>query len=298
MTDHYIQKRPPARDLLAPLRELRENETAYRGEVILYYPERLPPDPGNELHLALAQVKEGSNLRSGIPRLRRAIETQRPRQAQFYFELAEAYRQNGELEPAISWYEQALKLRPEYGPALRSAPLALVLTGRLAAAEQALKKGLALAPQDPVLVSLLGEVYHRSRRLDEAIALLRESAAVVDDVPEAHNTLGAALWKKGDLDGAEAALRRAIQVRPDFPDPHSNLGSLLSRRGDIRSALRHLETAVRNDPNSAGIRFNYATVLLQSGAAELAREQLKAALRIDSNYALARKLLAELQAQE
>jgi predicted CXXCH cytochrome family protein len=295
MTDHYIQRRPPGRDLLAPLQELHEDQTAYRGEVVLYYPKALTPGPESELHLAVAQVKEGSNVRNGILQLRRAIETHRPAQPEFYFELGEAYRQNGEMAPAVSWFEQALSRRPGYLPALRSAPLALVLAGRFAAAEQTLKKGLSLAPRDPLLLSLLGEVYHRWRRLDEAIALLREAAASIEDVPEAHNTLGAALFKKGDFEEAAAAFRRAIQVRPDFAEAHSNLASVFSGRGDVRSALRHLEIALRHDPNSAAIRFNYATTLLQSGATDKARQELEAALRIDPNHALARKLLADLQ---
>ena len=298
MTDHYIQRWAPTHDLLAPVRERREEDTAYRGEVALSYPGRLAADPESELHLALAQVKDGANLRGGIPRLRQAIETHRPRRAQFYFELGEAYRQIGEMEHAVSWYEQALGQRPGYLPALRSSPLALVLADRLPAAERLLRKGLRLATRDPVLVSLLAEVLHRSGRLDEAIGLLRESAATIDDVPEAHNTLGAALLKKGDLGEAAAAFRHAIQVRPDFSDAHNNLGSVLGRQGDCRSALRHLETALRYDANSAGIRFNYAAALLDCGAPEKAREQLEAALRIDSNYAPASKLLAKLRARK
>src|SRR5258708_4089223 len=37
MTDHYIQRRKPAGDLLAPIAERREtDDTGYRGEVVLY----------------------------------------------------------------------------------------------------------------------------------------------------------------------------------------------------------------------------------------------------------------------
>jgi len=70
MTDHYIQRRKPARDLLAPLVE-RHDETgsrtnekpaAYKGEVALYYPSDLPP-ADKELYLGIAQVKQNSNFR-------------------------------------------------------------------------------------------------------------------------------------------------------------------------------------------------------------------------------------------
>src|SRR6185312_10838373 len=58
MTDHLIQRRPPPGNLLADKAEAVENnETAYHGEVVPYYPAK--PEP---LYAALAQIKDGSNL--------------------------------------------------------------------------------------------------------------------------------------------------------------------------------------------------------------------------------------------
>src|SRR5437870_4941315 len=55
MTDHYIQRRQPPRDLLAPISERRETEeNSYRGEVVLYYPRTLgnePDNPDRDLYL-------------------------------------------------------------------------------------------------------------------------------------------------------------------------------------------------------------------------------------------------------
>ena len=57
MTDHYIQRRRPDRDLLAPLPEMHDSErTSYRGEVVPLYPRHLPPGGESELYLATAQV--------------------------------------------------------------------------------------------------------------------------------------------------------------------------------------------------------------------------------------------------
>src|SRR5437762_5767935 len=59
MTDHYIQRRKPSRDLLAPLAERHETEeTLYRGPAVPYYPARLSSQ--DELYLAVAQVKQAN----------------------------------------------------------------------------------------------------------------------------------------------------------------------------------------------------------------------------------------------
>src|SRR5437763_10363188 len=63
MTDHYIQRRKPARDLLAPLTERQETAaTRYQGEAVLYYPPKLPATDQTELYLAVAQVIDSATL--------------------------------------------------------------------------------------------------------------------------------------------------------------------------------------------------------------------------------------------
>ncbi|HEY7391261.1 MAG TPA: cytochrome c3 family protein, partial [Bryobacteraceae bacterium] len=70
MTDHYIQRRRPAGDLLAPLVERREtNENSYRGQVVPYYPQPFPTGAESDLYLAMAQVSQNSNLKQGIAQL-------------------------------------------------------------------------------------------------------------------------------------------------------------------------------------------------------------------------------------
>ncbi len=92
MTDHYIQRRRPAGDLLAPRKESDNFEQgAYRGEVVSYYPVAPAPTPTNELYLAVAQVQQGSNLTAGIARLEQAIGRHKPARAEFYYELARAH---------------------------------------------------------------------------------------------------------------------------------------------------------------------------------------------------------------
>src|SRR5271166_70974 len=53
MTDHFIQRRKPARDLLAEIPERPGDANPYRGEVVLYYPS-VPPKAEDELYLAVA----------------------------------------------------------------------------------------------------------------------------------------------------------------------------------------------------------------------------------------------------
>src|SRR5437773_9518492 len=106
IVDHFIRKRPL--DSPDPKVEWNDGNTPpYRGEVALYYPRTLPRTPANELVLAVAQVKQQSNLARGLPELNALIARLRPEQAEYYFELAEAWRNSGRPDRAIELYEEA-----------------------------------------------------------------------------------------------------------------------------------------------------------------------------------------------
>ena len=122
VTDHYIQRRQPTRDLLA---ERAERQDAYRGPVVLYYPERLESSPGNDLSVAVAQVIQESNLAVGIPQLAAAIEKYRPSRAEYYFELAEALQKSGDLSNGIRYYREAVQRNPDFGLGLQRLGAAL-----------------------------------------------------------------------------------------------------------------------------------------------------------------------------
>jgi len=65
MTDHYIQRSKPSRDLLAPMKEAVDS--SYRDEVVPYYPSSLSPVANGDLYLAMAQTEDASNLKSVQP---------------------------------------------------------------------------------------------------------------------------------------------------------------------------------------------------------------------------------------
>jgi predicted CXXCH cytochrome family protein len=297
MTDHFIQRRKPARDLLAPRRETHDSEeNAYTGEVVLYYPEALPDGPAKELYLAAAQVFEGANLAGGIPRLQAAVERHRPEEAEFYFVLAEAYRRAGERERSIPLYREAVRRNPGLTAAVLSLSLALSGSGRLAEAAAALESFLSAQARRPAVLNNLGEVYLQQGKPGDAIRVLTEALAANPDLPEAHNNLGEAFSQKGERARAEQAFRDAIRIRPDFPTPHNNLANLLAASGDLPQAERHFRNAIRFGPRYAAARYNYGMALAQAGRAGKAVVELEAAVRLDPALAEAHNNLGNLYA--
>jgi predicted CXXCH cytochrome family protein len=297
MTDHYIQRRKPGRDLLAPLQEADDPErNTYRGEVALYYPPQLPPTPESELYRAVAQVEHGSNLQAGIPRLQQAIEKHAPNRPEFYFELGEAYSKAGNKNEAIHWYEEALRRRPDFRPALKELVVALFATGGLARATEMMEKAVATPPPDAGILTNLGNAYLQQGKLDEAKQALERALSVDPDVPDACNLLGLVWAQKGDRAAAEKHFRDAIRLQPDLAPAHYNLANLLAGAGDLAQAEYHFKRAITANAAYVDAHRGYGLLLVLTRSYDKALVEMQEAVRLDPGSAQAHSDLADVLA--
>ena len=299
MTDHYIQRHQPARDLLAPLQEIHTtSETEYRGEVDLYYPSVLPDERDRDLYLALAQVADESNLDHGTKRLAAAIEKHRPAEASYYFQLAEAYSKKGERTEASRFYEAALERQPGHAQARINFSTALSQSGQLDRAAQVLQEGLRLEPGNAAMLSNLGDIYNQGGDFAKAAEALTEAIRLDPDLPDAFHNMANARAGLDDPRGAEEALRNAIRIQPDFELALNNLANFLAEKGQSAEAETYYQKAVEISPAYAEARYNYATFLAGQQRMKEAEALLRQALRIDPRMANAHNNLGNLLASQ
>jgi tetratricopeptide (TPR) repeat protein len=295
MTDHYIQRQQARRDLLADLTEADARKPGdYRGEVVLYYPPTLPPIPENELYLALAQVRQGSNLTAGIPRLEHAIEKYQPQRPEFYYELARAYSMVADYDADIRWCRKALLRDAAFVPALKELAAAATTKGNLTEAAQALESVVALRPNDGNAFADLGNTYLRQGRVDEAQKTLQRALAVDGTMPLAHNMMGLAALRKGAAETGETHLREAIRLQPDLEEAHYNLGNLLAGRRAYAEAGYHFERAIHSNPNYVDAHHSYGVVLALTHSYAKAAAELQTTVRLAPSLAQAHLDLADV----
>ena len=296
MTDHYIQRRKPRRNLLAPKAELYEEP--YRGEVALYYPPSLPPDSPRELDIAVAQVKTGSNVKKGIEQLDQAIRKHEPLGGHYHHELAEAYGRAGDFTKAIETYGATLKKEPELRPALESLGRLLAKAGEYERAIVVLRKAVERRPGSAELHGDLGLAYMRTGQPAEAQRELMAALRLRPDSPRAHNNLGGVFVQLRNADAAEASFREAIRIQPDYANAHSNLANMLTAKRDFAQAEHHLKQAIALDVAGLEARFGYARLLAGTERFDEAEAQLGAILRLQPNLAEAHDELGTLLAAQ
>lgn len=291
MTDHYIQRVKPDRDLLAPLPEVA-TEGQGPDAIFPYYPPQLPRTAEDELYIATAEVKHGSAM--GLAHLQSAILRDSPVEPDFYFELGDGYSRAGKQDAAIHWYTEALRRKPGFRPAIKQLAVALIDKGQYAQAVELLRQAVAVPPADDALFTDLGNAYLRKRMLAPAQQALERALQINPEQPEAQNLLGLVAVQEGDPVEAEARFRKAIVRQPDLAEAHNNLGNVLAQSQKYEEAQYHFQKAVLIDPKFADARHSYGLMLALAQSYDQAVVELREAIQLDPGNAQTRDDLADI----
>jgi predicted CXXCH cytochrome family protein len=297
MTDHLIRRVPVSNNLLAEKDVSSESPAEpYRGEVVLYYPAQLPPTAANTLDVAVAQIRDRSNLKEGLPHLAGLIEQYRPAAPGYYADLAEGYLAVHDDARAIASFEEAVRHVPESAAMWLRFGRAMVEAGRWERAETILRRITGPRGNDPMALGLLGQALSQQGKIPEAKLMLQRATDLDPDLPDLHNHLGSLLARSGDWGGAEKEFRAALRIEPGVAEWHTNLANLLTSEGKADEARYHFELSIRLKPGYARSRLGYARLLADANHREEAEAQVKKAVEADGAMAEAHELWGYLLA--
>jgi len=141
--------------------------------------------------------------------------------------------------------------------------------GKLDAAITHYQEALAISPNYAAAHYNLGNALYDKGRLDEAIAHYQKALQIQPDSEEAHYNLGLALLRKGSVDEAIRHFQQALQIQPGLADAHYNLGLAFFRKGSAGEAIDHLQKALQIEPANPTIQYSLAWLLATSPQATL-----------------------------
>jgi predicted CXXCH cytochrome family protein len=282
MTDHLIQRRPPA-NLLAEFPERHGPGLEYRGEVVPY-------GDKDDLYTAVAQVTHQSNLDAGITRLQAEIARRKPERPEFYMELGDALQRAGRSEESVAAYRVAIEKSP--ASALLWARLAQPLraSGKSQEPLDAMLKSVQLDPDQPEAWYNLALLQSGLGDKKSAIDSFRKSIALDPEFADSRNNLGVVLAETGQVPEAETQFRAALSIRPTLPGAHAYLAFLSANRGDFAEAIWHFERAGDAAPD----QLNYGITLARMNRLAEARTHVERSLQADAGQPLAHDVLGGL----
>ena len=203
--------------------------------------------------------------------------------AAFYrFQLAELYRQTGQVDKAAAAYTEALVALPSYLPATVGLARTREAQGERPAAIALLETAVARLPQ-PETVAMLGDLYALSgdaRRAEQTYSLvdrIGQVAQATGSVYDRQLTVFDADHDR-DLAGAVARARAELLVRPDVYG-YDALAWALFKSGDLAAAAAASAQAMSLGTPDPRIEYHAGMIAAAQGRTDDALRLLTAAVK-------------------
>jgi Flp pilus assembly protein TadD len=221
-----------------------------------------------------------------------------PSSAEAHYGLGSVYLQQDKLAEAQVSFEQAVKLPASYPGTTPNAwnNLGLLATreGRTTEAIGYFQEALRVSPDYWIALENLGNAYRQQKRWDEARATLERAIAARPQEPEANYSLAMVYAQTDDTERAYQYLQKALTLRPTYPEALNNLGVLYLRTRRRDDAVAKFEECIRVAPGFDQSYLNLARVYSLEGDHEKARTLLLELLRQHPGHAQAQQMLDQL----
>jgi tetratricopeptide (TPR) repeat protein len=297
---HTLSLNPEDGGALAVLAELllQQNRVEESLELLLAASADGAASPSVYLTLGLAQMRT-NDLVAASQSLRHAASLA-PENKQVAYTLAQVLRRLGRSEDAASELAryQELQKQTEANEArvrhLRSSVSTAgeqLSEGRLADAEETLRQILAIEPDYPAALHLLGFVQLKGDQLTAATITLKRAVGLDPVNAETNFYLGYAKFLSGDLEAAQEATETAILIYEWDARYHAQLGFIQSELALYGQAREAFNRALEHDPDSLAALIGLGSVNLQTDRFDEAELHLRAAIALAEDNADARRLL-------
>ena len=199
-----------------------------------------------------------------------------------------SYHQAGDLIEARELYLQALAIVPNHPDAIHMLGNLCLQQGDAQSAIELLSKAVSIAPHVSVFHENLGVALRTAGDSESALISFRNAVQLQPEQHSAFNNLGSALYDLQEFDESIEAYRQAVSLFPDDAEYHYNLGLAFSKRLQFSDAENAYRTALQLAPNSSRAIESLASCLQDSGQTDAAIEFLESV----SPYREAQLLLA------
>jgi arylsulfatase A-like enzyme/Tfp pilus assembly protein PilF len=246
---------------------------------------RYGPEDDPKRLVGLAR-REGEALRlfragdyDGARQLCRQSLAERPDMALTWTQLASIERARGALDAAAEAGRRAVALRPQDPATVGLLGGILVEAGRPEEARKVLAPLREAEKPDPDVLIADGMALARLGRPADALAVFAEARRLDPGNPAVLVDAGTVHLMTGALDRAAEAFAAALALDPRAARAHNGLGVVAARKSRPEEAVEQWKQAVALDPRDYRSLFNIGTTLRGLGREAEARPYLEAYLR-------------------
>jgi Flp pilus assembly protein TadD len=224
-----------------------------------------------------------------------------PKNSEFYDLLGVALSRNkGNLNEAEAAFSKALELDANNYDAIINLGETETANGDIEKAITLFENSVKDHPQQSPFYIFLGRLYEAQHDWKKAESTYQRALVVKpDDALAANNLAKVLIAEGGNYDTALSLAQTARQSLPDSPVVADTLGWIYYQKGAYTSAVGLLEESVKlreknNFPDNADVHYHLGLAYAKTDQRRLAREQLERVLKIDPNYGAAADVKKEL----
>ncbi|NKI71859.1 tetratricopeptide repeat protein [Collimonas pratensis] len=218
-----------------------------------------PGDAYLDAQLRRAQLLSKRGDLDGARRVLAEIDTNGEREKTQVTQVeAQLLREANRPQEAFKVLETALKAQPDNPDLLYDYAMMAEKLDNLSAMETALRKLIAIAPENQQAYNALGySLAERNIRLPEALTLIQKALTLAPQDPFIVDSMGWVQYRLGNLDEAETRLRTAYGLLPD-PEIAVHLGEVLWVKGQKTDAQKLWREVRQKDPQNDALKNTLA----------------------------------------
>jgi len=208
-----------------------------------------------------------------------------PRESLLYNISGVCYKETGQLEMAVSCFEKATEIKPDFADAHFNLGLSLQELNQLEAAVKSYEVTLAIHSNYTKAHNNLGIIYKELGQMGAAVKSYEQAIDAQPDYAEAHNNLGVIMQELGQLDEAAKCYEKAIAISPEYAEVHNNLGNTLNELGQTNDAIKSYKKTLSIAPDFIDAYNNLGNILQEQGLLDEAIKCYEKAIAISPEYA-------------
>jgi tetratricopeptide (TPR) repeat protein len=270
----------------------------------------------HESAVSIASALRSQEFDRALEMLRPALQ-RAPRDPQLWMFQGLAYAGKGDARSAIHSYNSALKISPDYLPALEGAAQ-LQYEARDPAAIPLLQRVLRLRPEDATSHAMLGVLAYEKGECAAAVEHFAKSGTLLDTQSGALQEFGACLWKLKRTGEAVVVFQKLVNSNPGEERARRSLATLQLATGqtqdaiatlqpllntgadaktlqlaatmyeankDTPSAVRTLREAIVKEPQNTGLYVDFANLAMDHQSFQAGIEMIDSGLKVSPSAA-------------
>ncbi len=204
-----------------------------------------------------------------------------------YFNRGNAYSDQGDFIQAVSDYNKAIEINPDYPEAYYNRGSIYYTQGNFTQALSDYNRAIEINPDYAEAYNNRGSIFARQGNFTQAIADFNKAIEIMPDYASAYINHGLVYEKQGNFTQALSDYNRAIEVNPDYAEAYDNRGIFYDKQGNFSQALLDFNKAIEISSDYAEAYYNRGNTCARQGNFTQALLDFNKAIDINPNYAKA-----------